>query len=273
MNIVRFFELGIHEEHGDWGFKPMGENNADPLGGMGVAHDLTEHFHSSDFGCHDELMAFGAIYLLRWRDHTEPRRRKIVGRPESFGNFVSDELWEVLEHHVEKKLALPDPPKFRYPSGDWEWDKAKEDFGSVKQAVLDYGMFDRGADHWESSWRKYKRAASKIEGWLVQGMRRAKRRYANCVDLYSLHESVFVPVQEWADSILKIVGPDSDHGIRVFLRIEFDIRRLTWKGVAYKDWGYEEAEDGAGWYETEYTHKQRPWTKRNCIIDTGGAYE
>jgi len=270
VSIIKFFELGENEDTGDWGFKPVGDNHADPLPGLGTAHDLTEHFHTSDFGCHDEIMAFGATYLLRWRDHTQHQRQKFRGRYESFGEFVADELWEVLEHHAKGGLALPDPPRFKYPEGDWEWDDAKIAFGSVGRAILEYGSSDMEMGEGHPDWTKYKTAASKIEGWLVQGMRRAKRRYADCVDLYSLHETVFLPVRQWVDSVLSKVGPDTEHGTRVFLRLEFDHRRLMWNGIAYKDWGYEESEDGEEWFETEYTHKQRPWMKEECVISRGG---
>src|SRR5687768_11443869 len=59
------FVLDYDSERSGTGWRPEHQPDFDPMQGMGVAHDLLEHFPDDDAGVERELQAFRSILLIR----------------------------------------------------------------------------------------------------------------------------------------------------------------------------------------------------------------
>lgn len=151
------FECREHKEYGENGWAPTWSNNADPLGGMAVAHDCLEHFPGGDQGVEDELLALGA--MVRVREYSDNMH--------SLGKNIGSDLREVLSHHINEGMPLRNPGR-TYPTDvEHEWDDAIQTLTKESEDDPDLDSFLK--DHPE--------ILGYIRGWLRKGFRRATKRW------------------------------------------------------------------------------------------------
>lgn len=263
--IVRTFEFGYDDTYG-WGFAPEGCENADHGFGLFAAHDTLEHFPGGDFGCHDELMAFGCIYWLRWLNQALPNQYNGFTGKTAKEYFESD-IIEIVNHHLHEGLDLPEPPPFRWGSG-WDNEHMREQLEGA--GVIAAKGYKEG---WDCDYhadveqdpdyeRRFNEAFTKVDGWLVRGVRKAQKRYAD-LDSYTLAYEVFKPIQAAVDEFDKL---DEDTGQGVFMRITVSPKKYEWGVTLYRNEFY--TEDGS--YRRLYD-RDKPWTNPNCVVAHRGS--
>lgn len=89
------FQARVHPEWHVLGFALEGIANADPMDGIGCAHDILEHFPGGDIGAADEFMAFGAMLWLRGPSWAVPPA------------FQAHEFPGILEHVINEGHDIP----------------------------------------------------------------------------------------------------------------------------------------------------------------------
>lgn len=173
------------EENDEYGFTGLILEEAPssyyPLTGMGIAHDILEHFPKDEGTEEDELLALGAALYIRgngnyWNQRIGPEeqlapdfvtlyrtnpRLLSPGRTTKLGAYVEEWITKNLERFEKELLS------------DWEDVDAS------------------GVESWVSAAR----------GWLRRGYRRAARRY-KATDPYTL-VSMFRYIEERANAFLK----------------------------------------------------------------------
>lgn len=168
-----------HEETGEKGWRKADEPGFDPLGGMGVAHDVLEHFADSTDSPADEFQALGASFFVR-REHYYHYKYPYAsfGRTVCPGeNVASGDLVEIANHIIHERMPLAEPPATRKTESDaepWIANFIKEATASLP---VNMGMEDGEPDELA----ELKEIIRKAAGWLRIGYRRAARRFKDGV--------------------------------------------------------------------------------------------
>lgn len=160
------FVFDSHAEHDYTGWRLESQPGFDPVGGMGVAHDVLEHFPNGDASPADEFMALGAALIIRgnqgyWHQRTpfNPHAHKHIG-----GEFP-----DILGHVVNGEMELPSPGRTK-PVEDYDYliiDTIKE-----ARRLLN-SEFDE-----EDERARYVKLLWFALGWMRKGMRKALKRYS-----------------------------------------------------------------------------------------------
>lgn len=166
--MKRTFTCGEHPEYGGLGWAADWMRGADPIQGMGCAHDILEHPPNMPLGAESEFMALGAMLWLRGETgfffSGTPAENAAVDFP------------DILERVMNGEETLKDPGKTRALS---EWDYGSLD-GQCQSAVrkgVALLISDRGytfpsiAKHMPPEYRQ------RMVGWMRKGIRYAVRRY------------------------------------------------------------------------------------------------
>lgn len=90
------FVAAVHEEYSTLGFIPSWYPNGDPLGGMGVAHDILEHFPGDKGDAEGEFQALGAALFIRGESGYFQRNGNVCSTEE----HLSADIPEILANHV-----------------------------------------------------------------------------------------------------------------------------------------------------------------------------
>lgn len=178
-----------HEDFGEMGWRLKDQPGFDPLGGMGVAHDVLEHLPNGDESPADEFQALGAGWLIRGE-----------GGLFSSGHYapeenMSAEFPEIIRHVIYEGMRVPEPPRTRALDGSAE--------ESLQLIVSRARKLCCAGEHPE--FEKEDHAAvldvlRKALGWMRVGYRRAARRYKNAL---GFARCAFGQIQEEADKRLK----------------------------------------------------------------------
>lgn len=153
----------------------MGQPNADPIGGSGVAHDIMEHFNGDDrFGCVAECQALGAALWLR--GDTGNLDNKYTG--EGYEALAND-FPDIIEHHINENMEFPDFPRVHMDS----------DMITKAARITEYGYSGMIDNDENTSFESY---IPRCVGWMMVGYKRAIRRYRglNNIRLYEVFRSM-----------------------------------------------------------------------------------
>ena len=208
MNIVKEFEY--REDH-DWGTlgwvlkdAPLVYNTGGPVL---VAHDCIEHFTNAvDGSIEDELLALGSIAWIRGDSLTEMNHRYTCGQ--SLGSDV----------HTLLRVGRP----VKDMTGHYDpWESASDYIEEgIKKGV---SMFLREED--ELTKGVMKQDAHNIKGWMLRGMRLARRRFYGDKDL-ALY--LFTEVR---DQVAKIKCMEEGDTIRVSIGIKQQSVQVTHRSI------------------------------------------
>lgn len=170
------FECAEHEEYGSNGWRLKGAPNADPLGGLAVAHDVLEHPLGGDMGVEDELMALGAsLFVRKWTRNMH-----------SLGANVASDMPDIFRHVWYEGMTVRSPGRTVAIEAEYEIDNC---FHSLrKEAECDEEI------------KKILTSETKaiIRGWMRRGYRAAVRRWGNIST-----PDLFKEIEEQADRHLK----------------------------------------------------------------------
>lgn len=209
----RLFKLAEHPEYGGVGLAPawMPDHQADPIGGMGCAHDVLEH------GPRDrvEWQGLGGAVYVRGDDYFIRRGRYNPSCAENVGSdFVN-------LFHLWQGEDIPEPPRCK-PLAD-----SYED-GIIDRAVM-HGCnlvrqeFDGDGDRAKLAerWTRTEQRA-RMRGWMRLGYRAAARRWRH-VRRCELVET-FCKIEEAIDRFLQ---DDAESYVGADVVLRFDVRQCA----------------------------------------------
>lgn len=213
----------------DNGLIPAEMENADPGSGRTVAHDILEHFCFQGDPVENELLALGALYLLRLESGAQRTNYEL-----SLATLLARNVMDVLRDLMENEDLQP--PRRRRVVGRAEL-PCDVVLPAVGQAFagLDQAMFD------EPSWsaeRKQQLVAHKagFEDWLLAGYKRAVQRFAQS-DAFTVGSHLFEEVARKTDELLTNAYM-LQHGDHV--RISVDLRtfevNLRMRNTGHSRW-------------------------------------
>lgn len=222
--ISKRFIVEEHTEYGGLGLRPLDMPNADPLGGMTVAHDLLEHFPGDDGGVEAEFMALGACYFLR---HESGFVNGQYGGNRDAADAFSGDFMELYRHIAHEGFSLTDPG----PEAPIECEYTETALNGIvrkglaltREEIADACDDDSDELHTFCSTQ----TGERILGWLRRGYRKATERFEN-VDAYSLAEVVFKGVETRIDNYLK---SDPMEGTEIEVTIDLSTLEFSMESV------------------------------------------
>lgn len=220
-----------HEEYGGLGWQPDWMPNADPLPGMGVAHDILEHTPNTDGSTEDEFKALGGAWWVRgetgWFYENNPHN---VNTPEQ---HLSADFPDILNR------VLRDERTFNVPRKTMPLDEETEEAFSkiITLGTQDHydEQLDAGND--PDSFQVVftdDDARERITGWMRIGYRETKARFAHsqCPNHEVAH--MFKQIMEQANKYLE----HAEEGC--ILRVSFDATNRVVKVENFTPWEAEE---------------------------------
>ncbi len=229
--ISKRFVVEEHEEYGGLGLRPADVPNADPLGGMTVAHDLLEHFPGDDGGVEAEFMALGACYFLR---HESGFVNQQYGGNRDAADAFSGDFMELYRHVAHENFTLLDPGAEAPIECEYTEDAlsaiVRKGLALTREEIAD----SIGADEDEEEELHMfcsTQTGERILGWLRRGYRKATERFAD-VDAYSLAEVVFKGIETRIDDYLKgepMAGTEVEIEVNLST-LEFSIETVIGEG-------------------------------------------
>lgn len=200
------FVKAEHEEFGSTGWK-MKDTNLDPLGGMGTAHDILEHFGEKNISAASEFKALGASLWVR-KTYAAQKGSYTTDQ----GKHIASDFPSIMRHVINGDERLPVPPPTRPLEEEAEI--------QINKAITEFRRESR--DEFEPNDRAFVVGmADRIRGWLRIGYRAAKRRYRHH-DHYTI-TSLFMDIETQSDKLLKTA---SEFDI---LNVDLDIKKATAK--------------------------------------------
>lgn len=197
------------------GLCPAGMQNGDPGTGRTVAHDILEHFSFEGDPVENELLALGALYLLRFESGAQ-RADYSLSLETLLARNVLDVLREILDNE-----ELQPPRRRRVYARDCLPE------GVVHLAVGQaLAAMDQAAQH-QPDWCEDRRRTlhahrDAFADWLLAGYQRATQRFANS-DVYTLGTTLFQEIAQKANRLLE--SELLSEGDRV--RISVDFQQLS----------------------------------------------
>ncbi len=210
------FVVEVHEDYGNFGLRPIGMPNADPLPGMAVAHDVLEHFPKDDGGIECEIQALGAAYFVRGEGGYFQQG---VGNPDPLSNIAAD--FPELHRHFEHEGFTLDSPG-RTQSIEYADDELRAIANKACRDIVENCDTRKPFD------LPFYLAKDVIHGWLRKGYRRAVRRYKDTSPCELTH--LFIQIEKEVDAKL---GTEWEHeGIVINIHVKngrFFIREESWE--------------------------------------------
>jgi hypothetical protein len=234
--IKRMFVVEEHEEYGTKGFRPKWMPQADPLGGMAVAHDILEHFPKDDGGVEAELQALGAALYIRgnggywWESHNTDPAYHVAG------DFI-----ELYRHCAYENFTLLDPGRTTRLDDEeaerWCQNAARDGLRSVHEEVshLLVHMRDNEDSEFLNAFCS-DQTRLRVVGWLRKGYRRARKRYVGADPGIIVH-SIFKPIAKTADKWLE---RGAEEGMLLEVSVNLRSGDVTMKGGYPPDPYYDE---------------------------------
>lgn len=210
-NPSRKLVLGTDPEYGVRGFRPAEHSDFNYLDGMGVAHDLLEHFPSDKGTIEDEFMALGAMLYVRGDDYFAQK-----------GNRYS-----ALEN-----MASDFPNLFRYAQG-----------GQFGHMIAHKTPKPRGIDEFDENEFKTHIARLKSEfddeeeqeafmafsysaiPWIIKGYKKAEVRYRKLTRWELL--SAFLTIEKDVNGAMKRIDNYWGETDNVDIKLKYDLNNLT----------------------------------------------
>lgn len=214
MPINREFIYEEHQDSGFWGLTPAWMQIADPSTGQGCAHDMLEHFPSVGNPFEDELLAIGALYVLRY----EAGR---VNRTPA--EYIAAILQEVLGYML-RRGDVPLPRKTRalnredLPESEMQ-DAVELAFDMLSRTWKEHLQGD-DADE-PRSLDDVQAVKQRVTEWLLRGYARAYRRYARS-DVWGVATRLFPAVTKEVDSLLQSQALQPGARVRISARLGGD---------------------------------------------------
>lgn len=214
--IIRTFTCKEHQEYGGLGWQPdWVENQAmvDPIGGMGVAHDILEHPLRGIGGAENEFMAFGSIYWIRGQNNWWRQNGNFL----SVEDHMSSDYAQILPRIIEGYETLKSPGR----TTRLDDDRAEEVFHNSIQMGFLTTIAEQ--DHLEEGIHDliHDGGKDRVLGWLRKGYRMAQKRYKG-IDSYDV-ACIFTNIMNDADKRLK----HAEEGMKLKVWIDFDTRRVS----------------------------------------------
>lgn len=198
-----------------WGWCPSWMENGDPTVGFGAAHDTLEHFPRCIGGFEGEMMAFGAMHVVR--------REISWNNGDIYDNQASD-----IQNFLGNVVG-----------GDHQTIRCPGAF-NTRNLIFDADFMEaaiaRGIKEFceEQAWERQTaqevrdklppEPVRRMLGWIVKGQRKALKRY----DQWQLSPGelawMFGEIRDEFDRIAKRNGDIGEH---IDVRVDFDRRRVT----------------------------------------------
>lgn len=167
--IVKHFECAEHEEYGGLGWREIGKDHFQPLGGMAVAHDTLEHFPDDHGAIECELEALGAMIQIRGENYD---------RHEPWENLQSDMIdlyrlrsWEGMTFNA------PTPAMERRSTFEFLEEQIDKLIKSLPDYLLDNHYSGEDEEKLVEAREHVASFTSRVAGWLRHGFRRCRKRY------------------------------------------------------------------------------------------------
>lgn len=168
------------------GLRPVGVPHADALRGMGVAHDILEHFPGDNGGIECELMALGACVLIRIE---EGYWQNSSSKP---AEILSGDIPGLLSHHFYEEFNIRSSGCTKKLTNDW----AEAIIQETIQIGLKHSKEEFAGDFIENN----SLTANNFVGWMRRGYRKASRRW-QYIEGYHLC-STFQEIERQIDKVL-----------------------------------------------------------------------
>ena len=216
------FDVRTHEEFGGLGLRMQGKPHFDPLQGMGIAHDMLEHFADDDGTLAGELQALGASLYVR--DGEGYYGYKGSMRTDPSEHISAEFLQQVYYTRERGETHLPRPPKHR-PCEEhvenWILNIVRK---ARTQLIEELGPDELPEWITSTEQRHY------FRGWLRHGYCRAVKRYRR----HSKHDMlcVFMEIENAVDKYLKYA---EDFGQSVRIAVSLHARRVVLTEIR-EDW-------------------------------------
>lgn len=222
MPIVREFVRGTHKEDSDReGWIMKGMSNFDPLfperdgsAGVGLAHDVLEHFSATDTSLEAEFLAFGSILYLRgesdyWATTVKPGQGVWSIDP---GVNMSGDVAHFLYQSDVDGITLCKPPRNR---------KLDDELEEILHTLYVHAMrtMTELGDDTQQRWNM-RAALKRAIGWMRVGYRKARDRwnmgFDERVHMFECVRTLKMPnVDDWDIEGFKVIVDPSGPRARI----------------------------------------------------------
>ncbi len=220
--LVRKFDWVDHEEFG-WGWVPAWIENADPVTGYTAGHDVLEHFPRCIGGIEGEMMAFGAMHIVRAsREQGFGRRGICAAQGDDIERFFGD-----LHMQGDSADLIRDPGRVNLDDAADDIDM--EQLGREVRKGLVRMLDERTRDSDSTRARVLRELGprgidKRIVGWIAKGALKARKRFAQWdLDTYELAE-LYNEVEKQFNALCDSEG---EPGEQITVRVDFAARRVT----------------------------------------------
>jgi hypothetical protein len=220
MKTLFKFTCAEHQEYGGLGWRIANMPAFDPLGGMGVAHDILEHWPNDD-STTGELMALGASMVVRDFDRYYRERGQYAPSPaRNFSGEIAELLLKIdsgewVPLRPIKRLILPSDIRA---------------LAEIRYAVQHiHRHFSGESGDYDGPYRMDLVTEAHVRSWLATGFNRALRRYKD-TDRYNLLRA-FQHIEKQADLALMDAYEGAEMTVRVMwgedlrpetIKVEYD---------------------------------------------------
>lgn len=203
-NPTQRLVYGTDPEYGTQGLRPAAHPNFNYFDGMGVAHDLLEHFPSDKGTLPDEFMALGATLYVR-KDYF---RRMRPGNSASVTDNIAADVRNLFGYWKSEQ----------FPEGNfWTAPKSKKpeefDLAGYKKNI----KRDAESEVEPEDSKEFIRFGMASIPWIYKGYWRARARYKHVHDTSSL----FIEIERNVNEAIKTI---SQFGEEVDVKLVYDRR-------------------------------------------------
>lgn len=206
-NPTQRLVYGTDPTFGNQGLRPASQPDFNYFDGMGVAHDLLEHFPSDKGTLPDEFMALGAMLHVR-KDYFYKMRPN--NKTTITGNLASDliNLFGYWQGGQFPEGGFWTPPKAKKP----------EDFdlAEYKKIIKGYST----SEFQPEDSKEFIRFGMASIPWIYKGYWRARARYKHVHDTSSL----FIEIERNVNEAIKTI---SQFGEEVDVKLVYDRRSFN----------------------------------------------
>lgn len=209
MTIVRTFTWGTHTDDPTIeGWIMKGMETFDPVReGVGLAHDVLEHFNPTDTSIEGEFLAFGSMLYLRGEPDWWSGVHASVTDP---GWAMSSDIAHFVAKTVKRDNSVATPPRHNKLGHEVEEIVTSTYLHAMRE--LRYEA-DGTGQHWQM-----RAELRKALGWMRVGYRKANRRWQlpihERVHLFDIVAALKLPRSE-----------DDDEGLIESVKVHVDARR------------------------------------------------
>lgn len=198
MPIVRDFIYDLDDDSGYEGLRPTWFANANPTSGVGLAHDVLEHFLSQEGPISGELEATGAALALRWEQGWASRHTALTE-----DDAMANAVFQIICDIVRDGYALPALKRSRRMPEGCRWaddviltavDRAVE---LVKREFADDEANTQAAAQCVTPAMQ-----ETLVSWLRSGYRKTLKRYEGS-DLHTVGMYFYEHVASRAEELLR----------------------------------------------------------------------